>query len=94
MIPFQRSSTRLLRPAALLLASLLSACAGGRGLAPMSEASPCREHCQTHSEGYQWAQSSNLDDPRICDSYPAEFARGCRDGVEDLRGIRPYSQGI
>ena len=80
--------------ATLALVSVLSACAGGRGVAPMSEAAPCRGHCQTHSEGYQWAQSSNLDDPRVCDAYPAEFARGCRDGVEDLRGVRPYSQGI
>ncbi|MFA5938710.1 MAG: hypothetical protein WC809_05080 [Sinimarinibacterium sp.] len=78
----------------LALVCALSACAGGRGVAPMTEATPCKSHCQTHSDGYQWAQSSNLDDPRICDLYPAEFARGCHDGVEDMRGVRPYSQGI
>lgn len=87
-------STRTLIITALALTGVLSACGGGRGVAPMTVVSPCKGHCQTHSEGYQWAQSSNLDDPLVCAAYPAEFARGCRDGIEDLRGVRPYSQGI
>lgn len=72
---------------------VLAGCAGPFGMRA-EELRPCALHCQTHSEGYEWAQLSNLSDDRGCAGYTDAFARGCRDGVEDLRQLRPASQGI
>jgi len=78
----------LLPPAAVLL----GACAGApdRAWTP----APCRGHCETHTDGYEWAQRSNLRDPGACEGYPDPFVRGCRNGIEDLEQMRPASEGI
>lgn len=83
----------MIRPLACLLgAALLAACATDPDV--IATLPPCSDHCSTHTDGYEWAQRGNLGDPRACDSYPEEFARGCRNGVEDLQQLRPASRGI
>lgn len=77
----------------LLLASFaaLSACAG----TPVADAGlRCAGRCETHEDGYQWAQSGTLSDPRQCEGYSLEFTRGCKDAVNDFSQMRPYSQGL
>ncbi|MES0872429.1 hypothetical protein [Sinimarinibacterium thermocellulolyticum] len=81
---------RLCLPAAFA-ALLLSACASGDTLPPPA---PCRTHCSTHTDGYEWAQRGRLTDPRYCEGYTESFARGCRNGIEDLRQLRPSSEGL
>ncbi len=82
----------MIRPLLLCVALLPAACAttADRSLPP----SPCSEHCQTHTEGYEWAQRGNLSDAGACEGYADAFVRGCRNGVEDLQQLRPASQGI
>jgi hypothetical protein len=85
MIPIRTVAT------ALTLGTTLSllACAA----APLAVA-PCREHCVTHEDGYQWAQNGNLGDPSACTGYSEAFERGCRNGVEDLSQLHPKQQGL
>ena len=72
-------------------ALLLSACAGSDTMPPPA---PCSTHCTTHTDGYEWAQRGNFTDPQYCEGYPQTFVLGCRNGVEDLRQLRPSSEGI
>ena len=82
---------RLLRTIPLIPVLLLGACAGNGALPPPA---PCSEHCTTHTDGYEWAQRGNFTDPGYCEGYPDAFVRGCRNGVEDFKQLRPSSQGI
>lgn len=75
---------------ALGLLALLSACASTPDVAPLA----CTDQCQSHTDGYEWAQRSNLTDTAACAGYPAAFIEGCRDGVEDFRMLQPSSKGI
>lgn len=83
-----RTRIHLFAPLAVLL---LAACAGNAEIPPPS---PCSTHCATHTDGYEWAQRGNFTDPRYCEGYPETFERGCRNGVEDMRQLRPSSEGI
>lgn len=67
----------------------LSACAG----TPDRPASACSGACASHEDGYAWAQRGSLSDPRECQGYAAEFARGCRDAIEDYRQLQPAAKG-
>lgn len=79
------------RLACLVITLGLIACAGNGVMPPPA---PCSEHCSTHSDGYEWAQRGNFTDPRWCEGYPDAFMAGCRNGLEDLKRLRPSSQGI
>lgn len=78
----------------LLLAStvaVLTACATD----PVVDAGVrCHKQCVTHEDGYQWAQSGTLADPKQCEGYSSEFTRGCKDAVNDFSQMRPYSKGL
>jgi hypothetical protein len=78
--------------AVLCAAALISACAS----APDSALPPaaCSDHCESHTDGYEWAQRSNLSDDSACTGYPAAFIEGCKDGVQDFRQLQPNSKGI
>jgi hypothetical protein len=77
---------------ALLATALgLGACAGNSAMPPPA---PCSVHCSTHTDGYEWAQRGNFTDPRYCEGYPDAFMLGCRNGLEDLKQLRPSSEGI
>ncbi|MDP9142205.1 MAG: hypothetical protein M3O62_15630 [Pseudomonadota bacterium] len=54
----------------------------------------CTDSCQSHTDGYEWAQRSNLSDDSACVGYPAAFIEGCKDGVVDFRMLQPNSKGI
>lgn len=55
----------------------------------------CNGACSSHSDGYEWAQQMNLEDVRQCaGDYPDDFARGCRDAVNDFAQMRPASKGL
>ncbi len=74
-----------LRPLWLTTATallLLSACAGTPG---KGEAAPCKTYCQSHEDGYQWAQRASLLDDTACAGYPAEFVAGCKQAVTDAK---------
>lgn len=73
------------------LTMLLCACTGSDTMPPPA---PCSTHCTTHTDGYEWAQRGSFTDPQYCEGYPDAFVRGCRNGVEDLRQLRPSSEGI
>lgn len=73
----------------LALPIMLAACAS----APSGPANRCSGACQTHEDGYAWAQRGNLDNPRECKGYTTEFARGCRDAIEDYRQLQPAAKG-
>lgn len=75
----------------LFISTVLMTCACA---APSQPVSPCSGHCITHEEGYQWAQTSNLLNDKPCDSYSGEFARGCRNGAEDLNQLRSSKEGL
>lgn len=77
---------------ALGASALLSGCAGDPDT--IIDLPPCKSHCTTHTDGYEWAQRGNLSDPRSCEGYPEAFVRGCRNGVEDLQQLHPSSKGI
>lgn len=77
---------------ALGAGALLSGCGGDPGI--VTELPPCKFHCSTHTDGYEWAQRGNLSDARSCEGYPDAFVRGCRNGIEDLQQLRPSSKGI
>lgn len=70
--------------------ALLAACAG-TAVAPLAA---CSGECKSHTDGYEWAQRANLEDDAACAGYPATFVEGCKDGVEDMRQLRPSSKGI
>ena len=76
---------------ALPAVALLSACASAPDAASLAK---CSDQCQSHTDGYEWAQRANLSDDSVCAGYPAAFVEGCKDGIEDLRQLRPSSQGI
>lgn len=80
--------TRLTTAAVLVM--LLTACAS---TAPTATASRCTGACQSHDDGYNWAQSGSLSDVRQCDGYPDEFTRGCRNAIKDYQQLRPAAQG-
>ncbi|HEY1075811.1 MAG TPA: hypothetical protein VGE51_03915 [Fontimonas sp.] len=75
---------------ALFLTALLSACAS----TPDVAVAACSDQCLSHTDGYEWAQRSNLTDTAACSGYPAAFVEGCRNGVEDFRQLQPSSKGI
>lgn len=79
----------MLRPVVLLSTLLLAACASAPPLA-----APCSGNCRTHEEGYQWAQSVDLRDPRGCIGESEDFVDGCRDSVDDYRQIRARKEGL
>jgi hypothetical protein len=79
----------MLRPALLLSAALLTACAGLPPTAP-----PCKGACRSHDDGYQWAQSVDLRDARACTGPTEAFVDGCRDAVEDYRQMRSTKEGL
>ncbi|SFF37331.1 hypothetical protein SAMN04488120_10334 [Fontimonas thermophila] len=80
------------RLAGICAALWLSACATDPDA--ITSLPPCRGHCSTHTDGYEWAQRGRLSDPRACAGYTEDFERGCRDGIEDLQQLQPASRGI
>ncbi len=70
--------------ALLLTTTLLAACSGS----PSSPQPRCHGNCSTHTEGYEWAQRGDYEDPAVCEGYSAAFTDGCRDGVEDRNQMR------
>ncbi|MDD3763979.1 MAG: hypothetical protein PHP86_11890 [Nevskiales bacterium] len=81
-----------MRPTVFALAILplvIGACA-----APAQQVVPCRNNCNSHEEGYQWAWRGNLLDDRACAGYSEAFSSGCRDGVHDLQQLRPAQEGL
>jgi hypothetical protein len=82
---------RFLRAVPLIPVLLVGACAGNNALPPPA---PCTDHCTTHTDGYEWAQRGNFTDQGYCEGYPDAFMLGCRNGLEDLKQLRPSSQGI
>ncbi len=54
----------------------------------------CAGGCSTHTEGYEWAQRGDYEDPAVCEGYGAAFTDGCRDGIEDRNQLRRGSRGI
>ena len=82
--------TRIILPLTLTTL-LIGASARGDTVPPPA---PCSTHCTTHTDGYEWAQRGNFTDPQYCEGYPDAFVFGCRNGVEDLRQLRPSSEGI
>lgn len=85
------SMIRLLSAATLCLVVL----AGCASTAETTAIAPCSGSCQTHEDGYAWAQSGNLTEAAWCTrgDYSAAFVRGCRDAVEDYAQLRPAQQG-
>lgn len=81
----------LLLTLALPATLLIAACASAPDTGPIIA---CKDQCQSHTDGYEWAQRANLDDDSACTGYPAAFNEGCKDGVEDLQQLRPNSKGI
>ncbi len=73
---------------------LLVAVVGGCAAAPERPVPRCQGNCNTHTEGYEWAQAADLEDDRVCASYPTDFAAGCRNGVEDRNQLRRGARGI
>lgn len=72
-------------------ASLLVACSS----APVADAGVrCHGLCQSHEDGYLWAQQGTLTDPKQCEGYSSEFTRGCRDAINDFSQMRPASTGL
>jgi hypothetical protein len=43
----------------------------------------CTEHCQTHSEGYQWARVNRIFKPGDCKGTSRSFIEGCRSFARD-----------
>lgn len=83
-----------LAPNIRLPAILMLALVGGCAAAPDRPVPRCQGACATHTEGYEWAQAADLEDERVCASYPADFASGCRNGVEDRNQLRRGARGI
>lgn len=75
---------------ALALFTVLAGCAAAPERAPPR----CEGACTSHTEGYEWAQAADLEDARVCASYPEDFASGCRNGVEDRNQLRRGARGI
>ena len=76
--------------AAVVLLLTLAGCASS---APTPSASRCTGACQSHDDGYTWAQRGSLSDTQQCEGYAAEFMRGCRDAIKDYQQLRPAAQG-
>lgn len=77
-------------PTLLVLAILLAGCAGG----PAHERPRCQGSCSTHTEGYEWAQRGDYEDPAVCEGHAPAFVEGCRDGIEDRSQMRRATRGI
>ncbi len=75
----------------LSLSCLLVACSSS----PLVPVNPCTRYCASYEEGYQWAGSANLNDPRNCDGHTAAFGRGCRQQIVDRQlSIPPGRDGL
>lgn len=85
-----RSALRLLIPTL----SAVWALAGCAASAPLAGKPQCTGNCTTHTEGYEWAQRADYADPAVCNGHVAEFAEGCRDGIEDRNQLRRGSRGF
>lgn len=73
-------------PAALVLGACVS---------PQTHvAAACTVHCNTHDDGYVWAQSLDLRDDAPCDQHVAAFSLGCREAVEDMNQLRARKEGL
>lgn len=84
------------RTTALLLPALSAAClmAGCAASMPAGDKPQCTEMCDSHTDGYDWAQRGDYANPAVCEGHPPAFIAGCRDGIEDRNQLRRGSRGF